>query len=928
MHCSTVLFSALIFGVCPAVGAGCATTGAVTTADESPARAAPPTADPALGEAAKAPPPTRSPLQLRAGRRHFCLLRDNAVRCWGHGARGKLGDGTQADRAEAVPVVGLPDEGRVTKLALSDTMSCALYGRDGRVWCWGGYNRPAQRGYKPGRVYGLGDAVVDIAPGRDHLCALSRDGAVRCAGSNFSGQLAHGEVPFTGPGEVALSEKATAIFAQGDSTCARLTSGKLVCWGRHIVGLFGKDGTRCMQNAPRPKSPGCSPAPVEVTTTAAPVVAVRGRRWELCLRMAGGALSCVLRGKRYDDITTGLAAAELKEVALGPQLCALSRDGGVRCATKSATVCHAPGSGQRGCTRTIGDAAGPRWEQAFAPLEGVEDAASLAASQTDVCAVSAAGPVSCWDLSRWNRRRPQPKPRTVVWRAPAALKAEKTATLDRLARLRSSASKDLFDGAHWLAESAPANAYGRNAFEVAARLLHAGRWKEGLALAAQSAQNGSSYALRLAREGRCDVSARLTQIPEAWVFRALTDILRSCAKRLAPATARLLKRRLREGIGAATRDSQGVRRRLLLAELHGRRGERAAGGAAIRRALASGVRANDKQVIALAELGFSEALGPQLDRVLSALPKALARAEKPRPHTLGTDARPHYSVPRAVDSLSRLLPALAASGRVREAAAYAARGFQVIASQPMGALARARLQSQLVLAAAASSAGKARRTYRRQARRAAKWLAAARKKAGASPPKRLEYDLSATARELMRAQLATGHLERGMSTALRHLSDSDKRTYGVPALLTFGHLKAVFRLTDSLTNEHLKPLLMDPLMLAAALRGDCATVARAATRRPMYELAPDAVETIAAACPREAAAAARRADLSAALRRPGFAILRAMQGEWIGALQAVAGGYPGGRPKVWAHVSALWHLAGAPRPEELEGVVEAILDDR
>ena len=133
-----------------------------------------------------------------------CALRADAVHCWGRNAAGQLGDGTR-DVAMLVRRVLAP--AGASDVYLTDAIhveagaahACAVL-RDARVVCWGD-NDDGELARTipvssptPVLVHDSTGAdlagVVRVACGRDHTCAIARDGAsVYCWGANGSGQL-------------------------------------------------------------------------------------------------------------------------------------------------------------------------------------------------------------------------------------------------------------------------------------------------------------------------------------------------------------------------------------------------------------------------------------------------------------------------------------------------------------------------------------------------------------------------------------------------------------------------------------------------------------------------------------------------------------------------------------------------------------------
>lgn len=88
-------------------------------------------------------------------------------------------------------------------------------------------------------------AVVAIAAGAYHACALRADHTVRCWGSNTFGQLGDGtRIGRSRATPVNGLEDAVAITAGDEFTCAVRAGGAVVCWGRNWFGELGSPQPR------------------------------------------------------------------------------------------------------------------------------------------------------------------------------------------------------------------------------------------------------------------------------------------------------------------------------------------------------------------------------------------------------------------------------------------------------------------------------------------------------------------------------------------------------------------------------------------------------------------------------------------------------------------------------------------------------------
>jgi alpha-tubulin suppressor-like RCC1 family protein len=193
--------------------------------------------------------------RMSTGSYHSCAVTaGRRARCWGEGANGKLGVGTEDDHGNAVTVLngnGTAPLADVLDVVTGQEHTCALL-VSRQVRCWGS-DTDSQLGNGPGPtgdrlfpfpVRAAGGAmgnltgVRQITAGYLHMCALLQNGQVRCWGDNEYGKLGNGNlidstVPVvvrgvSGPGPLT---DVVQIDGGEDHTCALLSSGQVRCWG-------------------------------------------------------------------------------------------------------------------------------------------------------------------------------------------------------------------------------------------------------------------------------------------------------------------------------------------------------------------------------------------------------------------------------------------------------------------------------------------------------------------------------------------------------------------------------------------------------------------------------------------------------------------------------------------------------------------------
>ena len=154
---------------------------------------------------------------------HSCAVHGNGdVSCWGAGSQGQLGQGSASTYYLPVRVLDIRD---AVAVAAGAGFACAVH-RDGDISCWGA-NNLGQLGdgttgsgrWWPQRIGRLFNATA-ISAGRDHSCAIHRDGALSCWGWVYG----------TRPTRVAVPGNVTSVSIGGVETCVTIADGRVYCW--------------------------------------------------------------------------------------------------------------------------------------------------------------------------------------------------------------------------------------------------------------------------------------------------------------------------------------------------------------------------------------------------------------------------------------------------------------------------------------------------------------------------------------------------------------------------------------------------------------------------------------------------------------------------------------------------------------------------
>lgn len=179
------------------------------------------------------------------GAYHSCaLLEGGIVKCWGSNSSSQIG--AELIGRSATPVTIDLGGAVAIELAVGIDHSCALLS-GGAVKCWGygGYgqlgNGLKEDSLAPVSV-ALGVEAIGLALGFSHSCALLSGGAVKCWGSGLlHGQLGNGAKGDSfAPVTVELGAAQASVIVSGDShSCALLEGSSMECWGHGGYGQLG-----------------------------------------------------------------------------------------------------------------------------------------------------------------------------------------------------------------------------------------------------------------------------------------------------------------------------------------------------------------------------------------------------------------------------------------------------------------------------------------------------------------------------------------------------------------------------------------------------------------------------------------------------------------------------------------------------------------
>lgn len=317
---------------------------------------------------------------------HSCaLLDDGRVACWGY-------------LATALPKI-MPLMQQARGLVEGRLGLCALV-REGDVRCLGVLLGP-QYPPHPWEPHAVAlPPVRAMAYGEHHGCAIDTQGLLRCWGANYDGELGVGR-PGSGWHDARVVPLPDAVrdFSLGyHHTCACTVKGEVYCWGRDLN--FAPLGLPI--NAPGRRFCGlyrypCVTAPARVPGLT-DIVGIATHGWTTCAHAADGSVYC------WGDNRYGQLGLGHDRPATGPQH--IPTLGGVKKLVFGGSVCALLAGGKVACWGygqiSGGEALDPCFDGkttcATYPrvVAGIDNAVDLANGSGHACALLADERIACW----------------------------------------------------------------------------------------------------------------------------------------------------------------------------------------------------------------------------------------------------------------------------------------------------------------------------------------------------------------------------------------------------------------------------------------------------------------------------------------------------------------------------------------------------
>ena len=172
--------------------------------------------------------------QISVGTGSVCaVLRSTAIRCWGRGGEGQLGDGAAEDSSTWVKPYGFGGRG-AKNVSVGEFATCAVKA-NGALYCWGWYGLGESDTPQSVSGFKSEQSALTVAVGIGHVCVVKPNNGLRCWGANDYGQLGNrttttpeSSVPVYGFAAGGVRSVTVGYY----DTCAVKLNQSVWCWGR------------------------------------------------------------------------------------------------------------------------------------------------------------------------------------------------------------------------------------------------------------------------------------------------------------------------------------------------------------------------------------------------------------------------------------------------------------------------------------------------------------------------------------------------------------------------------------------------------------------------------------------------------------------------------------------------------------------------
>ncbi|MFZ9596546.1 MAG: RCC1 domain-containing protein [Bdellovibrionia bacterium] len=183
---------------------------------------------------------------VSANGKHTCAIStSHELKCWGQGNQGQLGNNTSGLGSYGNTPTTIDRGVLYAQVQCGEYFTCGIT-PNGALKCWGS-NGSGQLGDETLVNYATTPQPIDrttryslIATGASHACGITTEGILKCWGENSSGQIGNGSTNTQrSPQVIDEKNSYTSVAVGARHTCGLTTSGTVKCWGLNGSGQLG-----------------------------------------------------------------------------------------------------------------------------------------------------------------------------------------------------------------------------------------------------------------------------------------------------------------------------------------------------------------------------------------------------------------------------------------------------------------------------------------------------------------------------------------------------------------------------------------------------------------------------------------------------------------------------------------------------------------